>query len=69
MYGQCYSRKMHEISKEMIVYMVDIVALQKIQCQGQGKIDKPDYILLYSESENKTGQLGTGFMMNKTQGA
>ena len=58
--------KMQEISKEMMKYKIDIIALQKIRWQGQGWIDKPDYTLLYSGSEEKTGQLGTGFMMNKT---
>ena len=56
--------KMQEISNEMTAYMIDIVALQEIRWQGQENIDKPDYTLLYSGSEKKTGQLGTGFMMN-----
>ena len=57
--------KMQEIRNEMIAYKIDIIALQEIQWQGQGRIDKPDYTLLYSRSEGETGQLGTGFMMNK----
>jgi len=56
--------KMQKIRNEMTAYKIDIIALQEIQWQGQGWIDKPDYTLLYSESEEKTGQLGTGFMMN-----
>ena len=58
---------MQEISKEMMKYKIDIVALQEIRWQGQSRIDKPDYNLLYNNvSEDKTVQLGTGFMMNKT---
>jgi exonuclease III len=60
------ARKMQEIRNEMIAYNIDIIALQEIQWQGQGQIDKSDYTLLYSRSEEKTGQLGPGFIMNKT---
>ena len=55
-----------EISKEMMKYETDIIGLQEIQWQGQGRVDKLNYTLLYSGSEEKTGKLGTGFMMNKT---
>jgi len=58
--------KIQEISKEMIKYKIDIIALQEIRWQEQSRIDKPDYTLLYSGSEEKTGRLGTGFMTNKT---
>jgi hypothetical protein len=40
--------KMQEISKEMMKYKIDIIALQKIRWQGQCRIDKPAYTLLYS---------------------
>jgi len=58
--------KMQEISKELMKYKIDIIALQEIPWQAQDRIDKPDYILLCSGSEDETGQLGFGFMMNET---
>jgi len=36
-------RKIREINKEMMKYKIDVIALQEIRWQGQGK---PDYILL-----------------------
>jgi exonuclease III len=57
--------KIQEISKKMMKYKIDITAFQEIRWQGQGRIDKPEYTLLHSGSEEKTGQLGTGFMINK----
>ena len=42
-----WTRKMEEISKEIISCKVDLIALQEMQWQGQGRIDKPDYTLLY----------------------
>jgi hypothetical protein len=40
--------KMQKISNEMIKFKIHIIALQEIRWKGQGKIDKPDYTLLYS---------------------
>jgi len=57
---------MQGISKEMMKCKLDIIALQEIRWQGQGRIDKPDYTLLYSGWEEKTGQLRTGFKMKIT---
>ena len=42
----------------MMKYKIYIIALQEIRWPGQGRIDKPDYTLLYSGSEEKTGQTG-----------
>jgi exonuclease III len=56
---------MQEISKQILKYKIDIIALQEIRWQGQSRIDKPGYTLLYSGSEEKTGQLGIGFIINK----
>jgi exonuclease III len=48
--------KTQDISKEMMTNNIDIIALQEIRWQRQGRIDKPDYTLLYSGVEEKTIQ-------------
>ena len=58
--------KMQEIGKEIMKCEIDIIAIQEIRRQGQGRIDKPDCTALYGGLEEKTSQLGTGFIMNKT---
>jgi len=45
--------KMQEINKEMMKYKIHIIALYEILRQGQSSIDKPDYTLLYSGSDNR----------------
>uniref|UniRef100_A0A8D8WWJ8 Craniofacial development protein 2 n=1 Tax=Cacopsylla melanoneura TaxID=428564 RepID=A0A8D8WWJ8_9HEMI len=58
--------KMQEVAREMLKYKLDLIAIQEIRWQGQGKIDKKDFSIIYSGPNNKTGQLGTGFLINKT---
>lgn len=58
--------KMKEVADEMLKHKFDIVAVQEIRWQGQGRIDKKDFTLIYSGPNDKTGQLGTGFLINKT---
>jgi exonuclease III len=57
--------KMQEIANEIQKFQIDIVTLQEIHWTGQGRIDKHDYTLVYSRSEKRTGQSGTGFMIGK----
>jgi exonuclease III len=57
--------KMLETAQEMIRNKVDIMAVQEIRWQGTGKIDKSEFTILYSGSEDRTGQLGTGFIITR----
>jgi hypothetical protein len=57
--------RMIEIVQETMNFNLDLVALQEIHWQGQGRIDKSKYTLIYSGRSNKTGPLGTGFILTK----
>ena len=55
---------MEEISKAR----VDIVAVQEICWQGQGRIDRKDFSLIYMGPKKRTGRYGTGFITNAKMG-
>ena len=56
--------KMKEIMEELGKARVDIVAVQEIRWQGQGRIDKKDFSLFYSGPKERTGRYGTGFIVS-----
>uniref|UniRef100_A0A8D8XZ49 Craniofacial development protein 2 n=1 Tax=Cacopsylla melanoneura TaxID=428564 RepID=A0A8D8XZ49_9HEMI len=58
--------KMQEVASEMAKYNIDLIALQEVRWQGNGRIDKPDFSLMYSGNEENTGLYGTGFLVNKS---
>jgi endonuclease/exonuclease/phosphatase family metal-dependent hydrolase len=57
--------KMQEIAQEMIRHKIDIMALQEIRWQGTGRIDNPEFTEIYSGSQERTGQLATGFIITR----
>jgi hypothetical protein len=49
---------MKEIMEEIGKARVDVVAVQEIRWQGQGRIDKEDFSLSYSGPKERTGRCG-----------
>jgi hypothetical protein len=43
--------KMQEVAKEMICYKVDFMSLQEMRWKGNGRIDRPEFPIICSESE------------------
>jgi len=60
--------KMKEIAEKMLSTQIHIIALQEIRWKGHGQIKKNKYSLYYSCSQQRMGQLGTGFMVRKEVG-
>jgi len=56
--------KMIEVREEIGKARVDVVAVQKIRLQGQGRIDKKDFSPFYSGPKDRMGRYGTGFIIN-----
>jgi exonuclease III len=56
--------RMKEIMEEIGKARVDVVAVQEIRWQGQGRIDKKEFSLFYSGPKYRTGRYGAGFIIN-----
>jgi exonuclease III len=56
--------RMKEIMEEIGKAQVDVVAVQGTHWHRQGRIDKKDFSLFYSEPKERTGRYGTGFIIN-----
>jgi len=56
--------KMKEITEEIDKAREDVVAVQEVCWQGQGRIDKKNFSLFYSGPKERTGRYGTGFIIN-----
>ena len=57
--------KMMEVAKELQKYAIDAMAVQEIRWQGEGRIDKKEFSMIYSGTSENTGQFGTGFLLSK----
>ena len=56
--------RMKETMEEIGKARVDVVAVQEIRWQEQGRIDKKDFSLFYSGPKERTGRYGIGFIIN-----
>ena len=56
---------MREMCDQLLLYKVDICAVQEMRWPGNGVIHKPKYALFYSGNNNDKHQFGTGFYVNK----
>ena len=56
--------RMIEVANEMQKAGVNILALQEVRWVGQERIDKKDFTMFYSEPKTRTGQGGTGFIID-----
>jgi hypothetical protein len=57
--------KMQEVAQGMARYKIGIMALQEMRWHGTGRIDKPEFTVIYSGPQKRTGQLETGFMITR----
>jgi methyltransferase-like protein len=55
---------MVEIADEARKFKINILAIQETRWPGQGRIDKRDYSVFYSGPNYRTGQCGTGFIID-----
>jgi endonuclease/exonuclease/phosphatase family metal-dependent hydrolase len=56
--------RMKEILEEISKARVDVVAVQEIRWQGQGRIDKKDFSLFHSGPKESTSRYRKGFIIN-----
>jgi hypothetical protein len=57
--------KMQETAQEMIRHKINIMALQELRWQETGRIDKPEFTIIYSGSQERMGQWRTGFIITR----
>jgi exonuclease III len=58
--------KMQEIADQIVNCQLQIIALQEIRWRGYGLLKKNKCSVYYSCNPNTTGQVGTGFMVQKS---
>ncbi|EFN80577.1 Craniofacial development protein 2, partial [Harpegnathos saltator] len=56
--------RMMEVAGELKKFNFELIALQKLRWKGNSKIDKKEFTLYYSGSEERSGLYGTGFMVS-----